>query len=1128
MVINGSEDAETLALLADLIGEVIWDQNLVTGETWCSEALREQYGHDPASAARMGDNWIELVHPADRRAVTDALARAEANKAARLTNRYRFRRADGTYAMVEDRVRIRRNAKGDAVRMTGVLVDITETEAATERQRLLASVSSDATLENVRDRNVVIFGEGMRRVFGIDLEGEHPIPSGYVEHIHPDDRDAAYHGFYDMVNNGGPRGQLEYRLRRGDGTYAHVQERFAVQRDDTGKPLRVHSSVIDVSELRASEQRKDLLVRATTQVVIDYDVLRDELRWSGATAEKFGYKTHEMPTDGEGYLALLHPEDRAVLARALSALRRGEVWEKPLELNYRVRRADGSYARILDRSISRTDENGRGVGVVVVLLDVSDLMRDQERLRAIMEISSDATYEYYPLENRIVFGEGFKTRFGHDWVGEQPIPSPWQTTVHPDERASLSRAFLAFVGDPDQTRWTCAYRMRRGDGTWAHVEERVAALRDEDGNAVLVIGSVDDTTERRRVEDRLHAAVEALENGFTLYDDRQRLVLHNRRFAEINADLADLIRPGVTRQELLEALIQRRGFHDPEKAHAALSTDEGGQIRAQIAQSDGRILAIDNHRTIGGDWVSLITDVTELLRNQERLRTVMEIAADAIYELDVVRGIYRFGGGIRAAFGHDWAGERPAKTVPMQAEIHPEDAPARAQSFGAFLDSEEQRWSSDYRMRRGDGTWAHVEERSVALRDERGKPFLVIGSLSDVTERRRLEDQLHAAQKMEAIGRIAGGIAHDFNNLLAVILGNAELLMDDEGDPVRLDFATEIVDATRRGAELTQRLLSFARRARLSPQVIDLNECVSGMGKMLARVLPATIRLEPVLMAGLWKTAADPAFVESALLNLVVNARDAMPKGGTLTIETGNQRVSESYGIERGEDVTPGRYVMLAVTDTGSGIARDILDRVVEPFFTTKGPNMGTGLGLSMVHGFVRQSGGALRIYSEPGIGTTVKLMLPAVGDTPDRPVTAGPARSAQAIPGRLRLLLVEDEPEVRRVIARMLTERGLEVTEAVNGDAALTLFEAADRPFDILLTDVVMPGRLQGPALARELKARDAALSIVFISGYANEAAVNGNGLRPDDAFLMKPVQRADLLALIGRLVDQRHAGGP
>jgi len=400
------------------------------------------------------------------------------------------------------------------------------------------------------------------------------------------------------------------------------------------------------------------------------------------------------------------------------------------------------------------------------------------------------------------------------------------------------------------------------------------------------------------------------------------------------------------------------------------------------------------------------------------------------------------------------------------------------------------------------------------------------GALQDVTDLREARDSEERqtliameAQKHESIGRLTGGVAHDFNNLLAVVLANLEMLRDDETDDERLRMFDSAIEASLRGADLTRSMLAFARRAPLEPQVIDLNEVVEATRKMAARTLPSTVRLETVLLPDLWPVRADRSATESALLNLIVNANHAMPEGGNLTIETTNLRMDADYILSRDSDIPPGDYVMLGVSDTGTGIAPDVMQRIFDPFFTTKGPEGGSGLGLSMVQGFVRQSGGMLRVYSEPGSGTAFKLFFPAIldGDAEADDAAEGPAQESGA--GR-RILLVEDEAEVLTALARVLELAGYEVATAAGADEALALFEA-DQDFDLIVTDVVMPGTLQGPGLVRAVRQRRPEFPAVFISGYAAGASLHGNGLRQGDIRLMKPLQRTQFLAGVARAIS-------
>ncbi|QIQ87804.1 PAS domain-containing hybrid sensor histidine kinase/response regulator [Erythrobacter sp.] len=378
---------------------------------------------------------------------------------------------------------------------------------------------------------------------------------------------------------------------------------------------------------------------------------------------------------------------------------------------------------------------------------------------------------------------------------------------------------------------------------------------------------------------------------------------------------------------------------------------------------------------------------------------------------------------------------------------------------------------------------------------------------------------IHEAQKIHSIGRVAGGVAHDFNNILAVISGNAESIDTDKLSREDREAVKEIVLASNRGAELTKQLLGFARRSELKPKALNLSSVISSIGSMLRRVLPANISLETALTAGLWTANIDRGLLENALLNLVINARDAMPEGGALTIETANVRISDDYVEARQEEIPPGRYVMVAVTDTGTGIAEELLPQLFEPFVTTKGPNEGTGLGLAMVDGFVRQSGGAARIYSELGHGTSVKLYFPATSDMPHEESQSNRKASGSAS-AAVRILLVEDQEAVRRIVEKMLSSAGYTVVAVGRADEAWDVFEKAPSEFDVVVTDIVMPGKLQGPQLVKAIRAIRRDIPALFMSGYPHEANVHGNGVRDTDISLMKPIRRGELLTAVDRLV--------
>jgi CheY-like chemotaxis protein len=384
-----------------------------------------------------------------------------------------------------------------------------------------------------------------------------------------------------------------------------------------------------------------------------------------------------------------------------------------------------------------------------------------------------------------------------------------------------------------------------------------------------------------------------------------------------------------------------------------------------------------------------------------------------------------------------------------------------------------------------------------------------------------MEAKLTQLHRLDAVGQLTGGVAHDFNNLLTVILGNADLMAEflPEGDPLR-----EMVDMSRmaaeRGAELTRRLLAFARRQPLAPRPTDVNRLVAELAPLARRTLGENVELEVVHAAGLWPAEIDPGEMENAILNLCLNARDAMRSkgGGKLTVETANTVLDDAYSHVH-DEVRPGRYVMVAVSDTGEGMSADVVARVFEPFFTTKGVGKGSGLGLSQVFGFARQSNGHVKVYSEPGVGTTVRLYVPrATRAVDDRP----PQKDDSTPHGSETVLLVEDDPLVRAHAATLLKALGYTPLEAEDGPAALALV-AAGTPFDILFTDVVMPGGMSGRDLADAIARHRPNVAILFTSGYTENAIVHHGRLDRGVLLLAKPYRRQQLAEKLREALELR-----
>ena len=537
----------------------------------------------------------------------------------------------------------------------------------------------------------------------------------------------------------------------------------------------------------------------------------------------------------------------------------------------------------------------------------------------------------------------------------------------------------------------------------------------------------------------------------------------------------------------------------------------------------GRRLAISGHDELAnlGDTInSMLEDLerVQFERQQERARLAVMIEKmpailwTADTELKVTSA---------AGAGLESLGMRSREPVGMGVldffQTAENDAPPIAAHHKA-LDGQAVAYEWTWKDRKFE---SHVQP----LRNGDGVIQGVVGVALDITERERLTDQLRQSQKMQAVGELAGGVAHDFNNLLMVVKGHAQLLLDriPESSPLRLS-AEQVEKAADRAATLTRQLLAFSRKQVLQARVLDLNDTVAGMIKMFSRVIGENIEMAFLPGGRLARVKADPGQIEQVLLNLVVNARDAMPTGGRLTIETSNVELDSSYAATH-TSVEPGQYVMLTVTDTGCGMDGATQARIFEPFFTTKGPGKGTGLGLATVYGVVKQSGGYIYVYSEVNRGTTFKIYLPQVTAELDK---AGPESSKRGVTrGSETILFVEDEQSVRELVRDYLVGAGYCLLEASDGVQALKVASAHPGPIHMLITDVVMP-HLSGPELATKLTAERRDLKVLFISGYTDDTVFRHGVLEGGVAFLQKPFNLKALSQKIREVLNDETPSAP
>ncbi|WP_366552972.1 PAS domain-containing protein [Aquibaculum sediminis] len=517
-----------------------------------------------------------------------------------------------------------------------------------------------------------------------------------------------------------------------------------------------------------------------------------------------------------------------------------------------------------------------------------------------------------------------------------------------------------------------------------------------------------------------------------------------------------------------------------------------------------------------GDTRALVTemDITERKYADDRFRVIAQATSDVVWDRELPSGKVWYSDGLRSVFGYppEALGESPELWTEL---IHPEDrGRVLAAAHEAFAGGKPYRES--YRVARADGSWAHVRDQGFLLHDASGKPVRMIGSVVDISEQHKLEEQLREAQRLDAIGHLTGGIAHDFNNLLTVILGNAELLSESLADnPDLARLADMTGSAALKGAELTARLLAFARKQPLNPKAVDVNALVQGLEEMLRRTLGETIEFQVLPAEDDPAALVDAPQLESALLNLCINARDAMPNGGKLTIATQRRSVETEDRQQQGPKL--GTYVLLTISDTGTGMDEPTRLRAFEPFFTTKDVGEGSGLGLSMVYGFAKQSRGHVALESRLGRGTRVRLYLPAAEAMETEEAESADSSVESSAKGK-RILLVEDDTLVRRHVERQLTGLGYLVTGAANGPAALDIIRSG-ASFDLLFTDMVMPGGMSGDDLVRAAREHLPQLPVLLTTGYSEEAMSRAEDC--DLAMLPKPYRLQELVAKLNEVLS-------
>jgi PAS domain S-box-containing protein len=711
---------------------------------------------------------------------------------------------------------------------------------------------------------------------------------------------------------------------------------------------------------------------------------------------------------------------------------------------------------------------------------------------------------------------------------EAQAPGFWAEHVHPDDRA-VGATFVQRLLAEGQV--VVEYRFRHRNGSWRWIRDEARRLPPELGRPAEVVGAWTDITTRLEIEEALRDSEERFRQAFANAPIGMALVGLDERFLEVNRALCAIL--GRDRDQLLQLTV-------PEVTHPEDVAAEREQKRLLLApgrtayqmekrylRADGRVVwgqlsvsAVKDRDGRPRYFIGQLEDISERKRaedalraSEERFRALIETSRDIVTVFDRDDRIRFATPAVRELLGH-----APEEVVGRSALdlLHPDERSELAQALTDLRRRPGESRRLVHRLAHKDGTWRVFETLANSLLHLPAVAGIVIHS-RDVTEQRRLEERFHQAQRLESVGRLAGGIAHDFNNLLTAITGYADLL--ERGlalgrtDPAALG---EIRRAAERAGALTNQLLAFARRQVITPGPVDLNVLLANLERMLGRLLGEDVGLAVRLADGLPLVWADRGQLEQVVLNLAVNARDAMPKGGRLHIDT-DVGAPGAAAVPSPAGAWPGTWVRLTVADGGVGMSADTLGHVFEPFFTTKPEGKGTGLGLATVYGIVTQAHGCIEVESELDRGSTFRIFLPATQAAAPPPPPAPPPVLERGVE---TVLVVEDEPAVREVVAACLASAGYRPLVAGSGAEAIELFERLAEPPALVVTDVVMPG-MSGKDLAAELVRREPCLKVLFMSGYAEDVIAHEGVLEPGVEFLAKPFQLTVLLDRVRRVLD-------
>ena len=1039
-----------------------------------------------------------------------------------------LRHPDGLHQWISHRFPIV-DQDGHTVMIGINAIDVTEPMATKARleQVLDSGPAAIYTIEPGEDFALSYISENTKTLVGWEARDFLTDPRFWLQHVHPEDRPWVCKRLeFPWPQD---RQTFEYRFLAQDGAYRWMHDDVRLMRDADGKPVKISGVWMDITARRQMEQeleeahnRLQTLIQAAPLPIVTVDLEGHVAQWNPAAERTFGWEEAEVM----GRLIPIIPQGHQEEFRQILA---GHLAGKSFAgLELKGQRKDDSLLDIRLSCAPLYDSHGEIIGGIAVMEDITVQKQVQEALRE-SEAKFRASFDQAPIGAAIVSLDYRFQRVNDElcrltgYSAAELTSRTFLDITHPEDMAKSKKQGERLVREEIEP-YQVEKRYIRKDGETVWVSLSVRMVKDAQGAPLYFLSNMENITASRRAQEALKES----ENRYRLLVNQIPAVVF-KGYQDWSVDFFDRKiekLTGYSKEEFDSRQLKWCDLILPEDLDMArglflqaLKTDKSYVREYRIRKKDGEIAWIQARGQIFCDAASQVDyvsgvffDITarkaaETIIHQERQRffSLLDMLPAFVALLAPDRTLPFVNRQFRETFGD------PEGRVCHELILSRPEPCEGCQALPVF----ETRQPVDYEWTSPQGKTYQIHDYPFA--DIDGSP-MVLELGMDITARKALEAQLLQAQKMEAVGRLAGGVAHDFNNLLMAIMGYSELIRTSlvKEDPL-YKYSEDILKATERAASLTQQLLAFSRRQVMQPQVLNLNRVVADLEKMLRRLIGEHIELEIVAGPELGAVKADPGQINQIIMNLAVNARDAMPKGGQLILATDNIEFTASHKC-RFEDLPPGRYVRLTVTDTGSGMDAETLDHIFEPFFTTKEVGKGTGLGLPMVYGIVKQNGGCVDVESQPGQGATFKIYLPRI----EAAVEAPGARVSLAakLEGSETILVVEDEDALRTLLCRFFRLYGYNVMEARHGGEALLICERHPGPIHLMVTDVVMP-QMSGKELADRLAPLHPEMTVFFMSGYTDSDLTGYGAPESSQHFIPKPFRPMDLVKKVRDFLD-------